>query len=596
MLSLDDCRNLGDFLVSFSRYEFTNLRQLQVQNCDGKIIESHILTRPKSFPSLIYLCLSDSNIVTIPRSISRFPRLRELFVRNCKKLREISRLPQSIRLVCATNCMSLDLPSSCRLLNQFGEIFMDPNFCEYFESESESFDGSCQLILPRVPKGFKLNHQSDGNSVSFWVGSEFEKLVLCFAFQSVLAEVAEATCFVVSADGFSKKIEMILDDLEGGSEHLCVSPIDLWEWEESNPSEENLLTIEVKINYDGIIPSSDDDSKITWLGVHVGCICHGCGSSYVSDDIVSVSDDIDHHSFPSDGGLQLDTNSLKFHPGWGFSDVMDDLGSSSRAWSCDDTELQPLPAVFSTSNCSDLDHGVLNSGGASGLLIEPNSGLAGSYLGFEGFESTFHGDVHDLDSSSFAYPFASIGYHDSNASRDGCPPPVLDDIEHHSLPSDVLPVDTKNGSELGLGWQDLGFSDGFDLDLDHGVLNSGGVSGLLIEPNSGLAGSYLGFERFESTFHGDVHDLDSSSFASIGYNDSDVGRTLAPLVPEGTTIHHSLSVLPVNTTNGSELGLGRLDLGFSDGFDPGSSSMAHAFDNNDSNFNPFPPSKKTRTS
>nr|POF24640.1 hypothetical protein CFP56_57374 [Quercus suber] len=430
MLSLDDCRNLGDFLVSFSRYEFTNLRQLQVQNCDGKIIESHILTRPKSFPSLIYLCLSDSNIVTIPRSISRFPRLRELFVRNCKKLREISRLPQSIRLVCATNCMSLDLPSSCRLLNQFGEIFMDPNFCEYFESESESFDGSCQLILPRVPKGFKLNHQSDGNSVSFWVGSEFEKLVLCFAFQSVLAEVAEATCFVVSADGFSKKIEMILDDLEGGSEHLCVSPIDLWEWEESNPSEENLLTIEVKINYDGIIPSSDDDSKITWLGVHVGCICHGCGSSYVSDDIVSVSDDIDHHSFPSDGGLQLDTNSLKFHPGWGFSDVMD------------------------------------------------------------------------------------------------------------------------------------------DLDLDHGVLNSGGVSGLLIEPNSGLAGSYLGFERFESTFHGDVHDLDSSSFASIGYNDSDVGRTLAPLVPEGTTIHHSLSVLPVNTTNGSELGLGRLDLGFSDGFDP----------------------------
>ncbi|KAM3689151.1 hypothetical protein ACJW31_09G024400 [Castanea mollissima] len=279
---------------------------------------------------------------------------------------------------------------------------------------------------------------------------------------------------------------MTLSRIEGGFEHLCLTPIDPWEWEESNPSEENLLTIEVKETEDDrIIPIYSGELKITWLGVHVDCICCGCGSSSVFDDIVSVSDDIDHHSFPSDVGLQMDTNLLKFHPGLGFSDVLDDLGSSSRAWSCDNTELQPLPAVFSTSNGSDLDHGVLNSGGASGLLIEPNSGLAGSYLGFEGFESTFHGDVHDLD---------------------------------------------------------------------------------------------------------------SSSFASIGYNDSDVGRTLAPLVPEGTTIHHSLPVLPVNTTNGSELGLGRLDLGFSDGFDLGSSSMAHAFDNNDSNFNLFPPSKKTRTS
>ena len=112
------------------------------------------------------------------------------------------------------------------------------------------------------------------------------------------------------------------------------------------------------------------------MGVHVDCICCGYGSSSVSDDIDSISDDIDHHSFPSDVGLQMDTN-LRL----GFSDVLDDLGSSSRARICDNTELQP----------------------------------------------------------------------------------VLDDIEHHSLPSDVLLVDTTNRSELGLGWQDLGFSDGLDL-------------------------------------------------------------------------------------------------------------------------------------
>ena len=234
---------------------------------------------------------------------------------------------------------------------QFSEIFMDPDFCKY--PDPDAGEGGCELTLPRIPKGFKLNHQSDGNSVSFSVGREFQKLVLCFAFQSVLAKETEAACFVVSPNGFSYIKEFSLASLEGGSEQLCLSFIDLWEWEETNPSEENLLTIEVKIKYyDGTmedfdldpkiewlgVPSSSDDPKITWLGVHVDCICCGYGSSSVSDDIVSVSDDIDstsddidHHPSPSDGGLQLDTNSLKFHPGWGFSDVLDDLGSSSRA-------------------------------------------------------------------------------------------------------------------------------------------------------------------------------------------------------------------------------------------------------------------------
>nr|XP_023911110.1 disease resistance-like protein DSC2 isoform X3 [Quercus suber] len=311
-LFLDSCQNF-DFLVSFSTYEFTNLTVLEVSDCDGNIIESHILTRPESFPSLTYLGIRDSSIVTIPGSISRFARLHELDVRNSKKLREISRLPPSMSLVLATNCTSLDLPSSCRLLNQFGEIFMDPNFCG-----GSDYLGGCELILPRIPKGFKLKHQSVGNSVSFRVGREFKKLVLCFAFQSVLKNGTEATCFVDSTNGFSEEKKIFLDEVEGGSEHLFLSPIDLLEWEESNPSEENLLTIKVKFKYGETIPSSSDDPIITWLGVHVDCICCGRGSSSVSDDIVSVSDDIDHHPFPSDAGLQLDTNLLKFHPGWGF--------------------------------------------------------------------------------------------------------------------------------------------------------------------------------------------------------------------------------------------------------------------------------------
>ncbi|KAL4605423.1 hypothetical protein ACB092_09G027700 [Castanea dentata] len=434
-LSLGNSQNARNFLVSISGCKFTNLVTLEVYNCDRHIIESHILMKPDSFPTLARLIIDGSNIGTIPESIIRFTRLWELTMRDCKNLREIPRLPQKIRTVDASDCMSLDLPSSCRLYNQFLEMSLNPRSTDYY---------LCKLILPRIeiPKWFKLNHQSVGNSVSFVVGREFQKLIVCFAFRSAEAKDVEATCFVVSANGFSNRDKAVVDPISG--EHLLLRSLYLWGWNESNPSEQNHVTITVKIrNRD--MSFSSDDPRITWLGVHVDCIC--CGSS-------SVPDDIDHHSFPSDVGLQMDTtNGLDLpmgHPSLGFTYGLDDQDSSTIARICDNTEPPPLPAIFSTPYGSDLDHGVSNTGGVSGLLIDPN------------FESSFHDDVHDLDSSSIAYPFARIGYLDSNASIDGFSPLVLDDIEHHSLPSDVRPVDTTNGSELSLGRQDLGFSDGFD--------------------------------------------------------------------------------------------------------------------------------------
>ncbi|XP_030938858.1 disease resistance protein RPP2A-like [Quercus lobata] len=320
-LYIDNCQDLGDFLVRCSGYEFTNLRELQVWKCDGNIIESHILMKPDSFPSLKYLDLDGCSIVTIPRSISRFTRLRDLSMCYCKKLQEIPRLPQSIISVSVTDCILLDMSSSCRLLNQFGEIYMNPSFSD---------DGCCRLDLPRIeiPKGFKLNHQSDGNSVSFVVGREFQKLILCFAFGSMEVEYTKATCFVVSTNGFSKEETIGFKKIKGGSEHLYLGLVRLRKWNESNPSEQNHVTITVEIKYCHAI-SSSYDPKITWLGVHVNCICcpqnmacfthpsarHGCGSSLVPDDI-------DHHSFPSDVG---------------FSDRLD-LGSSSVAQAFDNND------------------------------------------------------------------------------------------------------------------------------------------------------------------------------------------------------------------------------------------------------------------
>ena len=79
--------------------------------------------QPDYFPALTDLYLWFTGIVTIPESISRFTTLRQLFLTNCKKLREIPRLPQSIRTVVATNCDRLDTQSSSRLLNQVSLSF-----------------------------------------------------------------------------------------------------------------------------------------------------------------------------------------------------------------------------------------------------------------------------------------------------------------------------------------------------------------------------------------------------------------------------------------------------------------------------------------
>ena len=85
-----------------------------LRNCEN-IVELDFLMKPDCFPELVSLALSGTKIITIPESLSRFPKLCFLSVENCKQLREIQGLPQSIRYVDARNCMLLDTQS---LLNQ----------------------------------------------------------------------------------------------------------------------------------------------------------------------------------------------------------------------------------------------------------------------------------------------------------------------------------------------------------------------------------------------------------------------------------------------------------------------------------------------
>ena len=102
---------------SSSSYGFLKMTFLQFLGYTG-IIELDLLMKPDYFPALEWIYLSATNIITIPESISRFPRLRGLSIHNCKHLREIQGLPLSISCVEAYNCPLLDYESSSGLLNQ----------------------------------------------------------------------------------------------------------------------------------------------------------------------------------------------------------------------------------------------------------------------------------------------------------------------------------------------------------------------------------------------------------------------------------------------------------------------------------------------
>ena len=104
--------------LSFSQYGFPSLTYLDLSYFDRNMCDLNIWLKPDRFPVLETLWLRDSNIVTIPESITAFTRLQDLYLKGCNQLQEIPRLPQSIVKLDAQDCRSLDLQSSRRLFDQ----------------------------------------------------------------------------------------------------------------------------------------------------------------------------------------------------------------------------------------------------------------------------------------------------------------------------------------------------------------------------------------------------------------------------------------------------------------------------------------------
>ena len=104
--------------LSSSQDGFSSLTYLGLSYFDRNMCDLNIWLKPDRFPVLEILWLSNSNIVTIPESITAFTRLQDLYLKGCNQLQEIPRLPQSIVKLDAQDCHSLDLQSSRRLFDQ----------------------------------------------------------------------------------------------------------------------------------------------------------------------------------------------------------------------------------------------------------------------------------------------------------------------------------------------------------------------------------------------------------------------------------------------------------------------------------------------
>uniref|UniRef100_A0A7N2R304 TIR domain-containing protein n=1 Tax=Quercus lobata TaxID=97700 RepID=A0A7N2R304_QUELO len=184
---------LTNFLVGAKNFSgptgFLCLNQLDLSGSPRIEVELDSWMQPDYFPVLESLSLASTGIVTIPESISRFTKLKFLEIQDCKELREIPRLPQSIRTVCATNCDRLDTQPSSSLLNLFREILGNlPNTVDEipkcYGSERPKIGMVYHLELPvtKIPEWLKFNHV--GNPISFLVGPNFSNLVVCIAIPS----------------------------------------------------------------------------------------------------------------------------------------------------------------------------------------------------------------------------------------------------------------------------------------------------------------------------------------------------------------------------------------------------------------------------
>ncbi|EOA15957.1 hypothetical protein CARUB_v10004053mg [Capsella rubella] len=158
-LILSNCRNLrllvrlSDAIQDPGMY---CLLELSLDNCKNVKSLSDQLSH---FTKLTFLDLSSHDFKTLPSSISDLTSLVTLCLNNCKKLKSLEELPQSLQFLDAQGCDSLEadvLEHLKRRLN--GEVQAQPRSACFQETEMPSFERDHQSTKSRLPKFLRFSY------------------------------------------------------------------------------------------------------------------------------------------------------------------------------------------------------------------------------------------------------------------------------------------------------------------------------------------------------------------------------------------------------------------------------------------------------
>lgn len=103
-LKLSNCSNLTSLVELSQDVGSYSLQELELDNCKNVQSFSNQLSY---FTKLTYLNLSGNDFEAIPASIRELPSLVTLSLNNCKKLKSVEELPQSLKHLYAHGCCSL---------------------------------------------------------------------------------------------------------------------------------------------------------------------------------------------------------------------------------------------------------------------------------------------------------------------------------------------------------------------------------------------------------------------------------------------------------------------------------------------------------
>nr|XP_023914306.1 TMV resistance protein N-like [Quercus suber] len=298
--------------------------------------------------------LSGSEDLNLRESIIRFNRLHSLVFQDSKFLKKIPKLPESIREVNATNCISLNSKALRKLILQFGrnlglspnmkcsgvkqKVLMDSHSHRKFLNQIDCFsrvslskidtihDESFptldahlvdlgeryDIMVPgkKIPNW--INHQSIESSISFWVGPEFPSIAVCVAlhlvplkdsyanndkYSSIRDDIIDCVCDIHISTDSHKRHRMVRGNF---FELKCDHP-----WFYGVPhsqlqrrfgdlmqGDRNHVEISCKISR-WACRNGKYAPVIAKMGVHVECICPPQNSVIIQHNSQNVDDEIE---------------------------------------------------------------------------------------------------------------------------------------------------------------------------------------------------------------------------------------------------------------------------------------------------------------